>query len=66
VHLGLLFASEKDREAFVSSGVDVAGEALAVTMALEQGHRDAEYVELVAAGDYATQDEFRVELTVAR
>jgi isoleucyl-tRNA synthetase len=70
VHLGLLFASESDREAFLSSGVDVAAETLAVTMKVSsnghEGDTPAGYVELVSAGEYATRDEFRVELTVAR
>lgn len=70
VHLGLLFSSESDREAFLSSGVDVAAETLAVTMRVpSNGHENnplAGHVEVVAAGEYATRGEFRVELTVAR
>lgn len=70
VHLGLLFASENDREAFLSSGVDVAGETLAITMTVPRSDHGkqsgAEHVEVVAVGEYATQGEFRVELTVAR
>jgi isoleucyl-tRNA synthetase len=70
VHLSLLFASESDREAFLSGGVDVAAEALAVTMTVSSNDSgntlETDYVETVAAGEYATQSGFRVGLTVAR
>lgn len=72
VHLGLLFASENDRDAFLTSGVDVASEVLAVSMTVHHGDSrallgfDPEHVETLTAGEYATRDGFSVALSVAQ